>query len=112
MGAIIWNEAALHDLLNGSNGPVAHDLARRAIAVESEAKRLLNDSFPPPSAPGEPPHKRHGRLQSSITWQLGEDALGLYADIGTDVEYAEYLEEGTDRMAARPFLRPALIAAR
>lgn len=110
-GTLLWNDAALHSFLNGRDGAVARDLAARAVRVESAAKLSLNNSFPPPSAPGEPPHKRSSRLFTSITWQLGEDALGLYAIVGTNVEYAEFLEIGTDRMAARPFLRRALAAA-
>lgn len=49
-----------------------------------------------------------GRLRGSITWQLGM-AHGLpAASIGTDVEYAMYVELGTRYMAARSFLRGAL----
>ena len=88
----------------------ALDIARRAILVESQAKR--NASTPPPSQPGQGPSVRTGRLRSSITWRLGEDAKGVYADVGTNVHYAPYVELGTSRMRARPFLRPALAAAR
>ena len=35
----------------------------------------------------------------------GKKLEGVY--IGTNVEYAPYVEMGTSRMAARPFLRPA-----
>lgn len=28
--------------------------------------------------------------------------------VGTNVEYAQYIENGTSRMAARPFIRPAI----
>lgn len=112
MAELILYPGALHDLLNGPNGPVARDLAKRAIRVESAAKLLLNNPYPPPSSPGSSPHKRSGRLQTSITWELGEDALGLFAAVGTNVEYGDYLERGTERMQPRPFLQPALQAAR
>lgn len=108
---IVWNNVALDQLLEGPLGPVARDLARRAIRVETAVKVSLNNAYPPASMPGSPPHKRHGRLQSSISWELGSDGEGLYADIGTNVEYGRYLELGTDQMAARPYLRPALTAA-
>lgn len=107
---VIWDEAALHRLLNGPSGPVARDLARRAIRVESAAK--INASHSPPSVPGSGPAVRTGRLRSSISWRLGEDAIGLYAAVGSNVEYAGYVELGTPRAAARPYLRPALQAAR
>jgi len=106
---IVFNEGPLHELLNGPQGPVARDLALRAIRVESAAKQ--NASHPPPSVPGSGPAVRTGRLRSSITWQVFADGEGLYADIGSNVEYAGYVELGTERMAPRPYLRPALPAA-
>lgn len=50
-----------------------------------------------------------GRLRDSITWELGL-MMGLpTARIGTNVEYAPYVELGTRYMAAQAFLRPALL---
>ena len=46
-----------------------------------------------------------GRLRNSITYEVRDDEQAVY--IGTNVEYAPYVELGTSRMAARPFLRPA-----
>jgi HK97 gp10 family phage protein len=43
---------------------------------------------------------------------LGSDGRGLLAIIGTSTHYAPYIEFGTRYMAAQPFLRPALAAAR
>lgn len=85
------------------DGGIARDLARRAIAVETQAK--VNAS----GRPG--PNVQTGRLRASISWALGEDELGLFAAVGTDVFYAPYVELGTDRAPAYPFLRPALSAA-
>lgn len=91
-------------------GPVTADLAKRAILVTNQAK--LNARHSPPSVPGSGPAVRSGRLWGSITWRLGEDAVSPYADIGSAVFYAPFVELGTRFMAARPFLRPALQAAR
>lgn len=44
-----------------------------------------------------------GRLRNSITWTTDGDA----AYIGTNVEYAPYVELGTHRTKAKPFLKPA-----
>ena len=45
-----------------------------------------------------------GNLRSSIDFEVGsEDAV-----IFTPVEYAPHVEYGTSKMAAQPFLRPAL----
>lgn len=97
------NEANLQELLTGDQGSVARDLAGRASNVQGMAVQ---------NASGRPgPMVRTGRLRGSITWRLGTDALGLYADIGTNVEYAVYVEMGTSRAPAYPFLGPALQAA-
>lgn len=60
------------------------------------------------SPPGLPPNTDTGRLAGSIRVA----AYGLMADVGTDLEYGKHLELGTQRMAARPFMVPALEAAR
>ena len=44
-----------------------------------------------------------GRLRNSIAHAVDGDA----AYIGTNVEYAPYVELGTVKMKARPYLRPA-----
>lgn len=46
-----------------------------------------------------------GRLRNSITNAVRADEKAVY--IGTNVEYAPYIELGTSRMKARPYLRPA-----
>jgi len=91
--------------------PVVQDLVKRAIRVESRAKESMG-RVAPPSAPGQPPAVRTGRLRGSITWRIGRDAVSPYVDVGTAVAYGLFLEEGTRRMRARPYLRPALEAAR
>jgi HK97 gp10 family phage protein len=80
------------------------------------------------SAPGEPPWKQTGHLSGSMD-AIGEiatstdpetgdtaiggvetfkDERGFVARVGTNVRYAPFLEFGTSRMEARPYLRPAL----
>ncbi len=56
------------------------------------------------SAPGEPPKTDTGRLVGSIR----HEHSFLTASVGTDVNYAGYLELGTSKMAPRPFLIPTL----
>lgn len=61
-----------------------------------------------PSAPGEPPHKITGFLQRSIAYEMAADRMS--GSVGTNVEYGFFLEVGTSRMAARPWLRSTLEA--
>lgn len=46
-----------------------------------------------------------GRLRTSISIEFGT----LQAIIGTNVEYAPYVEYGTSKQSGKPFLRPAAI---
>jgi phage gpG-like protein len=111
-----FQEGELRHLLGGPTGAVCRDLVRRAIRVEAAAKQ--NASQPPRAGPGsgsEPGHGpavRTGRLRGSITWRLGADAISPYVDIGSNVSYSIFVEIGTSRMSARPYLRPAMLAAR
>ena len=66
-----------------------------------------------------------GRLRNSITWKMKEqqgrtsansesDTIiaptdDLQVAFGTNVEYAPYVEYGTDKMAAKPYIAPAKI---
>lgn len=97
MSYVEINGAALTELFESPAGEVARDLQRRALQVDRAAKQ---------NCPVDT-----GRLRSSITNELGQDSQGLVATIGTNVEYAPYVELGTSRMAAQPFLLPALEAA-
>jgi HK97 gp10 family phage protein len=45
-----------------------------------------------------------GNLKGSITYRVGFD----HAKVGTNVDYAPYLEYGTVKMSAQPYLRPGL----
>lgn len=112
---IIFDQAALDSLFRSPAGPVGKDLLKRALRVETEAKRSMSPGGAGkahvPSQPGRPPAVDTGRLRASITHDMGSDSAGLVARVGTDVTYGRHLELGTSRMAARPFLRPALHAA-
>ena len=57
-----------------------------------------------------------GRLRNSITHRMGGGgfsfpgmgaAVGKEVTVGSNVEYAAYVELGTSRTDAQPFLRPA-----
>jgi hypothetical protein len=111
-----------NDYLRAANNATERAIAATTIAVQAETKRLLNlktgpiKSFPdkPPSAPGEPPAKRTGTLGRSIDQETLERRRGrgreFIGRVGTNVKYGFWLELGTRKMAARPYLRPALRA--
>ncbi len=81
-------------LLLGSEGAVAKHLQNVGRRVANNAKRRCPVDT--------------GRLRSSITHAVFREGDHLSAHVGTDVEYAIYVELGTSRMRAQPFLRPAL----
>lgn len=63
------------------------------------------------SRPGNPPFKQTGNLRMSIAYEV----VNLVGRVGSNIKkpaYPLYLELGTRRMAARPYLRKALIRHR
>lgn len=52
---------------------------------------------------------RTGNLKNSITYKLDLKGDFKKVFIGTNVEYAPYVEFGTVKMKAKPYLRPALM---
>jgi HK97 gp10 family phage protein len=47
-----------------------------------------------------------GRLKNSLTHEVAMDEKAVY--VGTNVEYAPFVEYGTSRQRAQPYLRPAV----
>lgn len=58
------------------------------------------------SAAGEPPATDTGYLVSNIFLNIDTDGLG--ASVESRAEYSSFLEFGTSKMGARPFMQPAL----
>lgn len=104
------NRTAMTQLLYGPQGAVARDLNRRAIRVQNAAKlnatgRAVEGANNPE---GRGPKVQLGRLRASIAVDVREDAQGLVARVGTNVEYGYYLETGLRGGRTYPFLKPAL----
>jgi hypothetical protein len=60
------------------------------------------------SAPGEAPAVRTGRLRQSFYYRvIAADDGGYEVRIRTNVFYADDLEYGNERVAPRPFVKPA-----
>lgn len=60
------------------------------------------------SQPGSPPNADTGRLHQSIGFEI--DKRKGIGRVGTNLLYGLYLEFGTLNVAARPWLRPALMS--
>lgn len=100
--SVVWHGDKIEKKLKKQ---VGENLQAAAYIVEADAKRLCPVS----------PHG--GRLRSSINTQVniqklegrvkagGEVGEGF---TGSPVEYAAYVELGTVKMSAQPYLRPAL----
>lgn len=99
-----WDGKALETLFTSIDGPVGKMLKKKGIQVQRAAKQHAS------GRPG--PNVQTGRLRSSISEELVHDGDELVERIGTDVDYAPYVELGTSRAPAYPFLRPALDAAK
>ena len=70
------------------------------------AKELRNAALqvlanPSPSAPGNPPGVRSGDLRRNWTIESGSENL---IAIRSGMNYSSYLEDGTTKMAARPYV--------
>jgi HK97 gp10 family phage protein len=107
-GALGRKLAALPRLLDAE---LRKAVAEAAEAIRDDAIKSLRSGGSRTakgraSAPGEPPARQSGRLQRSIVVEL--DPSRPSAKVIATADYARALEFGTRRMAARPFLRPAL----
>lgn len=95
MSGITVHMGAVNALLRSGSGPVGRKLFKIGVNVQSSAKMHCP--------------VRTGRLRSSIqTTPVRETATGMSVRVGSNVNYARYVEMGTRRMRARPYLRPAL----
>lgn len=75
----------------------AKELTDTAHEVEAEAKNNIKRNKTVDT----------GRLLGSVITEIKGSGVNTEAEIGTNVEYANYIEYGTSRMAAKPFLIPA-----
>jgi len=93
---VVIDERKLKKVLKGERGPVAAQVLKQCLRIETRAKIMCPVDT--------------GRLRASITSGLVDDKDAIVGVVGTNVKYAPYLELGTIRMSARPFLVPAAYA--
>jgi hypothetical protein len=81
-----YDAGAMKRILASPSGGLAKDLVKRAIRVQTAAKRNLQ----------RPPQRVNtGLLRASITWQLLQLHGYPAVRIGTNVKYARYVHDGT-----------------
>lgn len=85
------NAAAAHAAVPGE---IVIGMTRSVIGVERDAKIIV-------------PVDTH-TLQRSITHEVTASADGAVGKVGTNVKYGPFVEDGTYKMKARPYLKPSL----
>lgn len=81
------------------------------MALDCEADIKLNFSSESPSQPGDPPGVDTGNLKNSVIAEPVTElswVVKIGAEYGSHLEYGTHNDDGSTRMAARPFVRPAV----
>lgn len=81
------------------------------LEVLRDAK-LLAPRSPRQAPPKDPRGPVTGNLKNSIAMRSSTDGTKAVVEVGTSVHYGVYQEFGTRSIPARPYLGPALEAAR
>lgn len=109
-GVLKWYGSKVLAKIEGKTERV---LDRGSIMIVNKVKKIMRqpktgEHYPRKvtrsSAPREAPAVQTGKLRGSIHWLKPKPFTRL---IGTNLAYGFFLEVGTSKMAARPFLRPA-----
>ena len=132
-GSVNWNG---NKFLLSAVAETTEALKKAAIYTQGVAKDMVGGSgagrsykrkggaYHKASLPGRPPARDSGILLVSVSYTVKKQGLKISAYVGSDKdkmrkggstvdpEYGFYLEKGTKTMAARPWLRPALIKSR
>jgi len=93
---------AVQDLMDERQHEVADGLKAAMMATIKPSATV--------SAPGQPPRSVTGELRGGFTTRVTRNQRGVLSTIGNTAPHAGYLEHGTSRMAARPFMRPVFAA--
>ena len=102
----------LHALATQSAAEIARRLYAVGNKIEVDAEHSITDGsvsgkFHVPSLPGEPPNADTRHLDSNIETELADRHVPKVT-VTSHAGYSAALEYGTEKMAARPFMRPAL----
>lgn len=107
MNGVKWDTSAFMARL-----AQARDAA--AMAAAAELADTIRASMPglqlgAASKPGAFPNRQKGHLANSMAWERGKDGIA-YA--GSALPYARWLNNGTTKIAARPWARLGVAKAR
>jgi HK97 gp10 family phage protein len=84
-----------------------HKVSEMNVTTKGAAHTMKVQNFHVPSAPGEPPANDTGNLVGTMTHVQNQDQNGVVSSsVKTYAPYGKWLEYGTRKMAARPFIRP------
>lgn len=92
---VVIRENNAKQIANAIKQGVAAALEEVGLAAEGFAKKKLTENHSVDT----------GRLRNSVTHAIDMGEEAVY--IGTNVEYAPYVELGTSRSKEKPYLRPA-----
>lgn len=85
-------------------GAIADGFEKTGKQIVKKIKSNLSTPWPPASNPGQFPHKRTGNLQQAVDYWLNGQVLELQIGVNIDAPYWNWLEDGTKKMLARPFV--------
>lgn len=109
-GRIEWNGDAFMESMKSR---YAGRIANAAALLQSKMREVIGTQGPPRSSPGDSPHRDTGALQASIEVNgPAEQGDTIIAAVGSALPYFVYLDQGTDRMEARPIATPSLLEAK
>ena len=105
MGVEVTLTSNKDEILEALGDQLGQAMIAIGMAAESNAKQEITKAVydTPESKSG---YVRTGRLRNSISYGVDTDEPAVY--IGSNVEYAPYVELGTSKMRARPYLKPAV----
>ena len=110
----VWNGEGIAKTIENT---MVNRLDLAGLTLMNEARSLISRDQPrsgkgarkvglDPSRPGKPPKRVTGTLHRSIFWAL--DRQAVKGRVGTPLKYGLFLELGTARMAARPWMITAV----
>ncbi len=99
----------LETLSGVARSAAAAALSDVAQGVSAEVRATLDQATLGASLPGASPADSSGQLAASVS--VDDDPDAARSVVTVSAPFAQFLEFGTIRMAARPFLRPAALRA-